>query len=74
MLLLHKKNPHLKYTQNVFIREEKISSQIVEEIKKVSLPDDYIDWMITELKKGKIQSKKSLNFFVKKTKKGIFKT
>jgi len=68
-----KKNPHLKCTQNVFTREEKISSQIVAELQKVSLPDDCADWMITELKKEKIQSNKSSDFFVQKTKKELSK-
>ena len=35
-----KKNPHLKCTQNIFTREEKISSQINEATQKVSLPDN----------------------------------
>ena len=68
-----KKNPHHKCTQNVFTREEKISSQIVEELQKVSLPDDCADWMIKELKKEKVQSSKSSDFFVQKTKKELSK-
>ena len=68
-----KKNPHHKCTQNVFTREEKISSQIAEELQKVSLPDDCADWMINELKKEKIQSRKSSDFFVQKTKKELSK-
>jgi DNA invertase Pin-like site-specific DNA recombinase len=68
-----KKNPHHKCTQNVFTREEKISSQISEEIKKVSLPDDCADWMINELKKEKIQSSKSSDFFVQKLQKELSK-
>ena len=68
-----KKNPHHKCTQNVFIREEKISSQIKTELQKVSLPDDCADWMIKELKKEKIQSDTSSDFFVQKTKKELSK-
>ncbi|MBU1421390.1 zinc ribbon domain-containing protein [Patescibacteria group bacterium] len=68
-----KKNPDHKCTQNVFMREEKISSQISEELKKVSLPDDCADWMITELKKERIQSSQSSDFFVQKTEKELSK-
>ena len=68
-----KKNPRHKCTQNVFTREEKISSQIKTELQKVSLPDDCADWMITELKKEKIQSSKSSDFFAQKTKKELSK-
>src|SRR3989339_615319 len=45
-----KKNPNHICSQNVFTREEKISSQINEAIQKVSLPDDWADKMINELK------------------------
>ena len=67
------KNPHHKCTQNVFTREEKISSQIVEEIQKVSLPDDCADWMIKEIQKEKMESAQSSDFFVQKTKKELSK-
>jgi len=67
------KNPHYKCKQNVFTREEKISSQIKTEIQKVSLPDDWADWMIKELEKEKEQSDKSSNFFSQKIKKDISK-
>ncbi len=68
-----KKNPHHKCKQNIFTREEKISSQIKTELQKVSLPDDCADWIIAELKKEKIQSCKSSDFFVQKTKKELSK-
>jgi len=42
-------------------------------LQKVSLPDDCADWMIAELKKEKIQSSKSSDFFVQKTKKELSK-
>ena len=68
-----KKNPHHKCKQNVFTREEKISSQIREELQKVSLPDDCSDWMIKELEKEKIQSNQSSDFFAQKNKEGLSK-
>ena len=68
-----KKNPHHKCTQNVFTREEKISSQIKSELQKVSLPDDCADWMIKELKTERIQSSKSSDFFVQKLEKELSK-
>ena len=46
-----KKNPNHKCSQNVFTREEKISSQINEAIQKVSLSDDCADWMLAEIEK-----------------------
>jgi len=52
-----KKNPNHKCSQNVFTREEKISSQIKKEIQKVSLSDDCADWMLAEL--GKEQKEKA---------------
>jgi len=68
-----KKNPHHKCTQNVFTREEKISSQIKSELQKVSLPDDCADWMIKELKTERIQSSTSSDFFVQKLEKELSK-
>ena len=68
-----KKNPHHKCSQNVFTREEKISSQIKTELQKVSLPDDCADWMIKELETEKIQSSTSSDFFVQKLKKELSK-
>ena len=68
-----KKNPHHKCKQNIFTKEEKISSQIKTELQKVSLPDDCSDWMIKELKKEKIQSNQSSDFFAQKVKKELSK-
>ena len=68
-----KKNPRHKCKQNVFTREEKISSQIKTELQKVSLSDDCSDWMIKELEKEKIQSNQSSNFFAQKTKNELSK-
>ncbi len=68
-----KKNPHHKCTQNVFTREEKISSQIAEELQKVSLPDDCADWMLNELAKEKKENAQSSGVFVQKTKKELSK-
>jgi len=61
-----KKNPNHKCSQNVFTREEKISFQIKEIIQKVSLPDDWADWMIKELEKEKEQKAQSSRFFAQK--------
>ncbi|KUK51712.1 MAG: Recombinase [candidate division TA06 bacterium 32_111] len=61
-----KKNPNHKCTQNVFTREEKISSQINEAIQKVSLPDDCADWMLKELKKEQKEKEQSSRFFAQK--------
>ena len=68
-----KKNPNHKCSQNVFTREEKISSQINEAIQKVSLPDDWADWMIKELQKEKEQKAQSSRFFAQKTENEIKK-
>src|SRR3989339_415625 len=62
-----KKNPNHQCTQNVFTREEKISSQINEVIQKVSLPDDWADKMINELEKDKNEKVQSSRFFAQKT-------
>ena len=63
-----KKNPNHKCSQNVFTREEKISSQINEAIQKVSLPDNVADKMINELEKEKNEKAQSSYFFAQKTK------
>ena len=68
-----KKNPHHKCSQNVFTREEKISSQIKTKIQKVSLPDDCADWMIKEIQKEKMKSCQSSDFFVQKLEKELSK-
>src|SRR3989338_6912008 len=62
-----KKNPNHICSQNVFTREEKISSQINEVIQKVSLPDDWADKMINELEKDKNEKVQSSRFFAQKT-------
>ena len=62
-----KKNPNHICSQNVFTREEKISSQINEAIQKVSLPDDWADKMINELKTEKETKAQSSRFFAQKT-------
>ncbi len=61
-----KKNPNHKCSQNVFTREEKISSQINEVIQKVSLPDDWAEKMLTELEKEKNEKAQSSRFFAQK--------
>jgi len=62
-----KKNPNHKCSQNVFTREEKISSQINEAIQKVSFSDDCADWMLAELKKEQKEKAQSSRFFTQKT-------
>jgi len=62
-----KKNPNHKCSQNVFTREEKISSQINEAIQKVSLPDDWADKMLNELESEKNEKAQSSHFFAQKT-------
>ena len=59
-----KKNPNHICSQNVFTREEKISSQVKTEIQKVSLPDDWAKNMLLELDKEKEQAKKESEVFV----------
>ena len=68
-----KKNPNHKCSQNVFTREEKISSQIKKEIQKVSLSDDCADWMLSELGKEQKTEAQSSSFFAQKTKEEISK-
>jgi DNA invertase Pin-like site-specific DNA recombinase len=68
-----KKNPHHECSQNVFTREEKISSQIKTEIQKVSLSDDCADWMLNELEKEQKTEAQSSSFFAQKTKEEISK-
>src|SRR3989339_924465 len=62
-----KKNPNHICSQNVFTREEKISSQIKEVIQKVSLPDDWADKMLNELEIEKETKAQSSRFFAQKT-------
>jgi len=61
-----KKNPNHICSQNVFTREEKISSQINEAIQKVSLPDDWADKMLKELEIEKETKAQSSRFFAQK--------
>ncbi|MDD3888000.1 MAG: recombinase family protein [Patescibacteria group bacterium] len=61
-----KKNPNHVCSQNVFTREEKISSQIKKEIQKVSLSDDCADWMLAELEKEQKEKAQSSRFFAQK--------
>ena len=68
-----KKNPHHECHQNVFTKEENISSQIQTAIQKVSLPDDWADWMISELKNEKNEKAQSSVFFAQNTKEEISK-
>ncbi len=49
-----------------YVREEIIAEQIKKEIQKVSLPDDWADWMIKELEKEKEQKAQSSRFFAQK--------
>ena len=62
-----KKNPNHKCSQNVFTREEKISSQINEAIQKVSLPDDWADKVLNELEIERETKAQSSRFFAQKT-------
>jgi site-specific DNA recombinase len=68
-----KKNPHHHCNQNVFTKEENISSQIKTELQKVSFPDDWADWMISELQKEKREKAQSSVFFAQSTKEEISK-
>ena len=49
-----------------YVREEIITEQIKKEIQKVSLPDDWADWMIKELEKEKEEKAQSSRFFAQK--------
>ena len=57
-----------------YIREELITSQIQNEIKKVSLPDDWTKWMIAENSKDRQSEVQSSTLFVQNTKDEIFST
>ncbi|GIW66015.1 MAG: hypothetical protein KatS3mg094_534 [Candidatus Parcubacteria bacterium] len=61
-----KKNPNHKCSQNVFTREEKILSQINEVLQKVSLSNDWADWMIKKLEREKEEKVQSSRFFAQK--------
>ncbi len=51
-----------------YVREEIITSQIKEEIKKVSLPLDWTNWMIVENEKDRQSENQSSEIFSQKTK------
>ena len=51
-----------------YVREDIITSQIKEEIKKVSLPDDWAKWMIAENAKDRQSEVQSSTLFVQNTK------
>jgi len=51
-----------------YVREELITSQIKEEIKKVSLPLDWVNWMIEENRKDQSSEIQSSEIFSQKTK------
>ena len=54
-----------------YIREELITSQIQEEIKKVSLPDDWASWMLAENRKDMLSEAQSSTLFADNTKADI---
>ena len=59
-----RKNP----CEQKYVREEIITSQIQEEIKKVSLPLDWANWMIAENEKDRQSETQSSEVFSQKTK------
>ena len=59
-----RKNP----CEQKYVREEIITSQIQEEIKKVSLPLDWANWMIEENRKDQSSEIQSSEIFSQKTK------
>ena len=59
-----RKNPCLQK----YVREELITSQITESIKKVSLPLDWANWMIVENEKDRQSENQSSEIFSQKTK------
>ena len=59
-----RKNP----CEQKYVREEIITSQIKEEIKKVSLPLDWANWMIEENRKDQSSETQSSEIFSQKTK------
>ena len=63
-----RKNPCLQK----YVREELITSQIAESIKKVSLPLDWANWMIEENRKDQSSEIQSSEIFSQKTKDEIF--
>ncbi len=63
-----RKNP----CEQKYVREELITSQIQNEIKKVSLPEDWANWMIAENAKDRQSEVQSSTLFVQNTKDEIF--
>ncbi len=63
-----RKNPCLQK----YVREEIITSQIRTEIKKVSLPLDWANWMIAENEKDRQSENQSSEIFSQKTKDEIY--
>ena len=59
-----RKNP----CEQKYVREEVITSQVKNEIKKVSLPDDWAKWMLAENEKDKLVEAQSSAIFADKTK------
>jgi len=59
-----RKNP----CEQKYVREEIITSQIQNEIKKVSLPLDWAKWMIEENRKDQLSENQSSEIFSQKTK------
>ena len=58
-----RKNPCLQR----YVREDVITSSIQTELQKVSLPDDWADWMTGELEKEKNETAQSSELFAQKT-------
>ena len=54
-----------------YVREEIITSQIKENIKKFSLPSDWLSWMIEENKKDQSQETQSSALFIDRSKADI---
>ena len=50
-----------------YVREDAITSSIQNELQKVSLPDDWADWMTGELEKEKNETAQSSELFAQKT-------
>src|SRR3990167_1884054 len=51
-----------------YVREDAITSSIQLELQKVSLPDDWADWMTGELEKEKMETAQSSELFTQKIK------
>ena len=62
-----RKNPCLQR----YVREDAITSLIQTELQKVSLPDDWADWMTGELKKEKMETAQASELFAQNVKSEI---